>query len=320
MKKIISLLSLSILITICLVGKVYASSMCSVNLQAQATNNGEISVNVVLSNIQDEKGIYGLSAILQYDTGSLEYLRMEEQQGWDGVSYNEANGRLAITRKGKEFAKSNQTVFKIIFRKKVENKSNVGINLTNITVTNSSKDNKLVNASTTINIGTNNNSGSEENNNPETGNGNNNSGSSSSNNNNNNSNNNSGSSSSNNNNNNNNRPGSNSENNNNNSGNNGTNSNNNNTENNNNDNPENNESDDINNNTKEENSNENNEVPDNSINEENDKDANAVNGNLPNTGNKANTIALVVVGIALLAIIVTVLYIKIRKINKMENK
>lgn len=304
MNKIISLLSLSILITICLVGKVYASSMCSVNLQAQATNNGEISVNVVLSNIQDEKGIYGLSAILQYDTGSLEYLRMEEQQGWDGVSYNEANGRLAITRKGKEFAKSNQTVFKIIFRKKVENKSNVGINLTNITVTNSSKDNKLVNASTTINIGTNNNSGSEENNNPETGNGNNNSGSSSSNNNNNN----------------NNRPGSNSENNNNNSGNNGTNSNNNNTENNNNDNPENNESDDINNNTKEENSNENNEVPDNSINEENDKDANAVNGNLPNTGNKANTIALVVVGIALLAIIVTVLYIKIRKINKMENK
>lgn len=317
MKKIISLLSLSILITICLVGKVYASSMCSVNLQAQATNNGEISVNVVLSNIQDEKGIYGLSAILQYDTGSLEYLRMEEQQGWDGVSYNEANGRLAITRKGKEFAKSNQTVFKIIFRKKVENKSNVGINLTNITVTNSSKDNKLVNASTTINIGTNNNSGSEENNNPATGNGNNNSGSSSSNNNNN-SNNNSGSSS--NNNNNNNRPGSNSENNNNNSGNNGTNSNNNNTENNNNDNPENNESDDINNNTKEENSNEINEVPDNSINEENDKDANAVNGNLPNTGNKANTIALVVVGIALLAIIVTVLYIKIRKINKMENK
>lgn len=297
MKKIISLLSLSILITICLVGKVYASSMCSVNLQAQATNNGEISVNVVLSNIQDEKGIYGLSAILQYDTGSLEYLRMEEQQGWDGVSYNEANGRLAITRKGKEFAKSNQTVFKIIFRKKVENKSNVGINLTNITVTNSSKDNKLVNASTTINIGTNNNSGSEENNNPATGNGNNNSGSSSNNNNNNN-----------------NRPGSNSENNNNNSGNNGTNSNNNN------DNPENNESDDINNNTKEENSNENNEVPDNSINEENDKDANAVNGNLPNTGNKANTIALVVVGIALLAIIVTVLYLKIRKINKMENK
>lgn len=311
MKKIISLLSLSILITICLVGKVYASSMCSVNLQAQATNNGEISVNVVLSNIQDEKGIYGLSAILQYDTGSLEYLRMEEQQGWDGVSYNEANGRLAITRKGKEFAKSNQTVFKIIFRKKVENKSNVGINLTNITVTNSSKDNKLVNANTTINIGTNNNSGSEENNNPETGNGNNNSGSS--NNNNNNSNNNSGSSS-NNNNNNNNRPGSNSENNNNNSGNNGTNSNNNN------DNPENNESDDINNNTKEENSNENKEVPDNSINEENDKDANAVNGNLPNTGNKANIIALVVVGIALLAVIVTVLYIKIRKINKMENK
>ena len=266
MKKIISL-SLSILLTICLVSNVYAASECKVSLQADRTQlakNQEVSINVVLSDIQDEKGIFGLSAVLEYDQNSLEYVKIEEQEGWEKASYNKQNGIMSILRE-EEYATTNQTVLKITFKAKVENKENVEITLKDVTSSNGKKDIKIGDLKSTVTIKTNN---GEDNENPGDNNGNNN-----------------------------------------NTGNNNGNNNNNNTGNNN--------SGNSNSNCNNNNNNSNNNANNNMNNNNKKPNDNIKNETLPKTGNKEVATTLVITGIALFAILAIVLYIRIRKINKM---
>lgn len=278
MKKIISL-SLSILLIICLMGTAYAVSSCKISLKinnSTLVKDEEFSVNVVLSDIQDEKGIFGVSAILEYDKNSLEYVKMEEQQGWEKAVYNKDNGIIAIIRE-ESYATNNQTVFKITFKTKVENKSNVEIALKDVTASNGQKDIKLGDLKEILTIKTNNNNNNNENNKP------------------------------NENNNNNSKPSSNNK---------PTNNNNDNLEDNNvENNNDNNDNNDNGNNSSENKTNNGNNVDiNNKINNEN-SNINKPTNNISNekTTNKGNAIILLVVGIALFVIIGIVLYIKKRK-------
>lgn len=279
MKKIISL-TLSILLTICLVNIVYADSLCKVDLQvskSKLSKNEEFSVNVVLSNIQDEKGIMGFSAVLEYDKNSLEYVKIEEQDGWESASYNENNGKIAILR-NQTFAKTDQTIFKIIFKANVENKDKVEIYLRDVRTTNGSEESKLGILKNTVTINTNNNNDNENNNN-----------------------------------NNDNTDDNNDDNNGGNNGDNNGGNNNNNSGNANNNNSENNNGNSGNNN---ENKGDINNINQGNNNNGND---NKMNTNLPKTGNDIRVTISVVVGIVLLIIVGIILYVKIREINKMER-
>ncbi len=321
MKKIISL-SLSILLIFCLINTVYASSPCNLTLEGktQLTLNEEFSVSLVISNIQDSNGIYVVSSTLTFDKDKLQFCGVENATGWATATYledtirNKGKGKILIERAGKDTAKTNQTVFRIKFKAIKDNVTNANISLSNISVSNTVVDTKLGSIQPLkVNIGTNN-SGNSSNNNPgnNTGNDNNSSNNNSgSNNNNSNSGNNS----------NNTKPGNN------------NNSNNSKPGNNNNSNSENNTGDNENNENKddEDNVNDNQNNEDNNINDEsNDNDENNIikreeqdentkNGNLPSTGNATNIIILVVIGIAVVGIIATILFIKIRKINKNEQ-
>ena len=137
MKKIISLIVILIII-ISLVSNVYAVSSCKVSLQiekGEISNNSEVIVNVNLSKIQDENGIFGISAVLKYDEKSLEYIEMEGQEGWETPTYYEDSG-IVILLRDKEYATTDQTVCKIKFKIIDANQESMRISLEDIVASN----------------------------------------------------------------------------------------------------------------------------------------------------------------------------------------
>lgn len=156
MKRVVKL-SLVLLITICMIGSVYAALSCNVSLQASKTEvskNEEFTVDVNIANIQSERGVISLGATLEYDKESLTLVRMEGQNGWEtpanGASYNEANGKIAITRNG--LGKNNETVFSIIFKVKEGSKQNLLITLKDITVADGVSPAKVATATRNITV------------------------------------------------------------------------------------------------------------------------------------------------------------------------
>lgn len=134
MKKIVCL-SLVLLMTIGVIGNVYAASICDIS--ANTTTNvfnqkEEFTVEFSVSNIQSERGIIAIGATLSYDKDSLTIEKMEGQNGWDTPSYNEANGELALTRNA--LTKNNETFLKVTFKVKEGSKQNPTITLNNITI------------------------------------------------------------------------------------------------------------------------------------------------------------------------------------------
>ncbi len=138
MKKIFKL-SLVLLMAICIMGNVYAALSCNVSVQtakSEYSKNEQFTVDVNIANIQSDRGIISLGATLDYDKNSLTLVKMEGKNGWEtpssGASYNEANGKIAITRNG--LGKNNETVFTITFKVKEQSKQNLAITLKDITV------------------------------------------------------------------------------------------------------------------------------------------------------------------------------------------
>lgn len=138
MKKIVKL-SLVLLMAICIMGNVYAALSCNVSVQtakSEYSKNEQFTVDVNIANIQSDRGIISLGATLEYDKNSLTLVKMEGKNGWEtpssGASYNEANGKIAITRNG--LGKNNETVFTITFKVKEQSKQNLAITLKDITV------------------------------------------------------------------------------------------------------------------------------------------------------------------------------------------
>ncbi len=156
MKKIVTL-GLILILTICMVGNVYASFSCNVNIQAsktQVTKNDEFAINVNVSNIQSERGVISFGGILEYDRDSLKLIKMEGQNGWEtpssGSAYNETKGKIAITRSG--VGKNNETIFKITFKVKETSKQNFAVTLKDIMISDGSEPFKINNVSQSITV------------------------------------------------------------------------------------------------------------------------------------------------------------------------
>ena len=137
MKKVLSVLLFLMMMSI--MGTVNAAFTCKVSMQMEKTEfkkGDEFTVDINISDIQSERGVISLGATLEYDKDSLTLVKMEGQNGWEspsvGSSYNEANGKIAITRNG--LGNNNETIFKITFKVKEGAKKNILITLRNITL------------------------------------------------------------------------------------------------------------------------------------------------------------------------------------------
>ena len=153
MKRKIIALSL-ILVIVTLISNVYAVSKCKVDLKtdkSEYNKNDEFTVNVNLSDIQDEKGIIALGGTLEYDKNSLQLVKMEAQGNWTKPSFNEANGKF-VTDRDNNYATKDETVFKIIFKVKEESKKDITITLKDISASNGKEDITTDNASKVITI------------------------------------------------------------------------------------------------------------------------------------------------------------------------
>ena len=153
MKRKIITLSL-ILVIVTLVSNVYAVSKCKVDLKtdkSEYNKNDEFTVNVNLSDIQDEKGIIAVGGTLEYDKNSLELVKMEAQGKWTKPSYNEANGKF-VTDRDNSYATKGETLFKITFKVKEESKKDITITLKDISASNGKEDIKTDNVSKVITI------------------------------------------------------------------------------------------------------------------------------------------------------------------------
>ncbi len=156
MKKVVKL-SLILLITVFMMGSVYAALSCEISAKASKTEvnkNEEFSVDFNIANIQSQRGVISLGATLEYDKDSLELVKMEGKNGWEtpaeGASYNQSNGKIAITRGG--VGKDDEIVFTATFKPKEASKENVMVTLKNITVADGTAPAKIKLAYQTITI------------------------------------------------------------------------------------------------------------------------------------------------------------------------
>ena len=151
MKKIITI-SLIMLVLVSTLTNIHAAS-CTVTLQpsnGKVESNKEFTVDVNLSNIQDEKGMITFTARLEYDHTNLTFKKIEGQNGWN-PAYNEENGKIAAERAG-GYTKDNETVFTVTFLANGAVNANPNITLTDIVFSNGTEDIDVTIASTTITI------------------------------------------------------------------------------------------------------------------------------------------------------------------------
>lgn len=152
MKKII-VLSLILLITICSVIDVYATSSFQMSLIAsknEVNKGDEFVVDVKISNIQMDKGIIALGGRIEYDRDSLELQKMEGQNGWARPSYNDNNGKFATDRD--DYGTVDEVMFKITFKVKQQSKENLTITLNEVAGSNGKDEVKLNNIITNITV------------------------------------------------------------------------------------------------------------------------------------------------------------------------
>lgn len=152
MKKIVSL-TLILVVMMTLVSNVYAASSYKVSLEPSKTevSKGEqFTVDVKISEIQDEKGIIALGATLEYDETSLELVEMQGVGKWSNPTYNELNGEFATDRNGTTIG--NETVFRLTFKVTNNSKSNFEISLKNIVASNGDVDIKAEDIKTEMRV------------------------------------------------------------------------------------------------------------------------------------------------------------------------
>ena len=152
MKKIVSL-TLILVVMMTLVSNVYAASSYKLSLEPSKTevSKGEqFTVDVKISEIQDEKGIIALGAKLEYDETSLELVEMQGVGKWSNPTYNELNGEFATDRNGTTIG--NETVFRLTFKVSDNSKSSFEISLKNIAASNGESDIKVEDIKTEISV------------------------------------------------------------------------------------------------------------------------------------------------------------------------
>lgn len=130
MKKIVCL-SLILLITVCLTSSVFAAS-CKIDLKpskSEISKGEEFTVDVIVKDIDAERGIIALTATMEYDKNALEYKGMEAQGKWTKPSYNDENGKLVLDRND-GYATTEETMFKVTFKAKED----ISVNDTKIAI------------------------------------------------------------------------------------------------------------------------------------------------------------------------------------------
>lgn len=156
-KKNIIKISLIVLMTICITGSVYATLKCNINMKTEKSeyNKGDtFVVDVMISNIESDRGVISFGGTLEYDKESLKLEKIEGLNGWEtpveGISYNEANGKFVITRNG--LGKSDETIFKLTFSVKNTSKQNATVTLKDMTIADGTAPAKVSEISKSITI------------------------------------------------------------------------------------------------------------------------------------------------------------------------
>ena len=131
MKKLgkISFILLSI---VCMTISCYAAS-CTMSMESAKNEykpNEDVVVDVKLTNIDAGEGIIALEGVLEYDTNSLTYVKMEGQNGWETPSYNAGNGKFIMSRNA--LVATPETLLKITFKVKEKSAKRSTITLKNI--------------------------------------------------------------------------------------------------------------------------------------------------------------------------------------------
>lgn len=117
----------------------YAALTCNVDMNIAKTEyskNEIFTVDVNISNISTDRGVIAFGATLEYDKDSLTLERMEGLNGWEtpmaGGSYNEDNGKIAITRGA--LGNNAETILRLTFKVKEDAKTNSYVELKDISV------------------------------------------------------------------------------------------------------------------------------------------------------------------------------------------
>ena len=97
MKKFVTL-SLTLVLIFMVITNVYAVSSFKVSMEAsknELTKNEEFTVEVKISDIQDEKGIIAMGGEIEYDKDSLTLVKVEQgSENWAKPSYSENSKNL----------------------------------------------------------------------------------------------------------------------------------------------------------------------------------------------------------------------------------
>lgn len=152
MKKIISL-TLILVVMMTLISNVYAASSYKLSLEpskSEVSKGEQFTVDVKISDIQDENGIIALGAKLEYDETSLELVEMQGVGKWSSPSYNELNGEFATDRNGNTIG--NETIFRITFKVTEQSKQDFEISLKNISASNGNEDIKIEDVKTEMSL------------------------------------------------------------------------------------------------------------------------------------------------------------------------
>ncbi len=151
MKKICIVSVLIILSIVSIVGTVYAAS-AEVTMKSSVSEckkEEEVTFEVKLSNINNEKGIIALGGTIVYNKNELEFKGISNAENWS-TSYNSDNGKFAADRSDR--TKESETVFNITFKAIAEEKNNVNVTLSDLEASGGDGAIKISDASASINI------------------------------------------------------------------------------------------------------------------------------------------------------------------------
>ena len=116
MKKFVTL-SLTLVLIFMVITNVYAVSSFKVSMEAskdELTKNEEFTVEVKISDIQDEKGIIAMGGEIEYDKDSLTLVKVEQgSENWAKPSYSENSKKFAMDRDAR--GKDDEILFKHFF-------------------------------------------------------------------------------------------------------------------------------------------------------------------------------------------------------------
>ncbi len=114
---------LIIILCICLISTLFTTSKAADNFTTKLTASSttveagdEITVGIVLTNINVGNGIQAIQGTLTYDTEKLTYSNITASNGWGSPVYNPANGMIVV--ESSNYVTTEQEILKVTFKVK----------------------------------------------------------------------------------------------------------------------------------------------------------------------------------------------------------